>query len=232
MVDDVPRPEIDILFVHVPKTGGTSVKAALIEAYGQGDVYHDYEDEPGNPTKPISFDPDGYLKRRQAMLDAELGGRKVVTGHLWAKKYEHARVRVAATVLRSPIERALSHYFFWLSGRWPHHAIQTYVVDEQLSFEDFVRLPMIRYLYTGLFFRDVDMASFDVIVPHQDLRRRWLELSAMFGTDVPLRDLNATGDVMPAYAQRAGDILNDARQLAVLRDILSADQRFYERHCA
>jgi hypothetical protein len=225
------EPELDILFVHVPKTGGTAVKGALIETYGPENVYSDYTDEPGHPLKKISIDPDGYLRQRQAKLANELAGRRVVVGHLWFKKYERAHLRFVATVLRNPIERAISHYFFWLSTCWPSHPVHAYVLAQSLSFRQFARLPMIRHLYTGLFFRGVDMSAFDLIVPYETLRMRWPFISRQLGVEAPLADANRTEALLPDYWQRAGDILADNKGLAELREIFRSDLNFYEKHC-
>jgi hypothetical protein len=230
MHDANALPAIDLVFVHIPKTGGTAAKAALVQAYGAENVYHDYDDDPGNPLKPISIDPIGYLEKTRRSLTAELAERRVVVGHLWFKKYENTAPKCVATVLRDPISRAISHYFYWLAGNWPGHPVHSYLVSQSLSIEQFARLPLISGLYANLFFKDVDMGTFDFVMRHEELSRRWPDLTKRLGIAAELPILGTTQSVDSAYTERAGNMLADAKLMSRLRAALRSDIDFYERH--
>jgi hypothetical protein len=75
------------------------------------------------------------------------------------------------------------------------------------------------------------MRQFDFIRSFQKLRDEWsttmtaLGLSAM----LPMRHLNATAEPDENHEQRRGEILNDSRATACLRDIFTTDTDFYEK---
>jgi hypothetical protein len=97
---------------------------------------------------------------------------------------------------------------------------------------EFARLPTIPSFYGETFFRDVDMRQFDFIGSFEKLRDEWsttmtaLGLSAM----LPMRHLNATTELDETYEQRRGEILNDSKTMACLRDTFTTDIDFYEKY--
>src|SRR6185437_16889602 len=98
-----------------------------------------------------------------------LNGRKVVHGHFNIRKYKGVSARWRVTFLREPIDRALSHYFFWMKYPRHGHRLHDYVLDNQLGFLEFARLPMIRRFYSAVFFDGVDMGHFSFIGFHERL---------------------------------------------------------------
>src|SRR5438067_1502893 len=106
-------PRLKLIFMHMPKTGGTSVRSALGRALGEDSIYSDYQDLPVNPCAPMNLDPDGFLETHYKCDYKHLESRDVVAGHFWIRKYDPVSTDIRATVLRSPIERAISNYFYW-----------------------------------------------------------------------------------------------------------------------
>jgi len=220
---------LKLLFVHVPKTGGTSVKMAMRAHFGAG-LIEDYDDHLGDPRFPASFDRARYLSREQEPCRIRAEGAAAVVGHLHAAKYATSRFDIRAAVLREPIRRALSNYYFWLSGHTSDHPIHNYVVEQGLSFMEYASLPIVNRLYSEVFFDGVDMGSFEVVATHDSVSTDWRGLCAQLGIDSPELHYNSTSEYCGDYRQRVGDVLADARAMANLSNIFADDIRFYERH--
>jgi hypothetical protein len=94
----------------------------------------------------------------------------------------------------------------------------------------FARLPMIRWMYTRIYFRDVDMAVFDHVFDHATLREDWYRVVRAIGVDAAPVSVNRTSDLNPQYIEGAREVMASARKMAALRDVFADDIRFYERH--
>lgn len=116
-----PKPP-NVMFVHVPKCGGTSIKTALAEFYRPERIA--YLD---NRASKLAADHYGApLHRfREHLLRYELertGGRRLIMGHY---SVDQATLETYAdrwnfiTVLRDPIARLVSHYFHNLHTESP-----------------------------------------------------------------------------------------------------------------
>lgn len=85
-----------IVFLHIPKTAGQSVHAALVDAFGEDAICPARVNE--------------QLKR---MTIAELNRYQVFSGHLdWAMLDCIRGPKYVFTILRKPIDRILSFYFY------------------------------------------------------------------------------------------------------------------------
>jgi glycosyltransferase involved in cell wall biosynthesis len=94
------EPTAPLVFVHVPRTGGTSVVSAIEAAYDPNAVLRIY-DGPGVA----------------AELLAQLTGRekeslRAVVGHIAYGAHEHLPGARYVTFVRDPVERVISHYNF------------------------------------------------------------------------------------------------------------------------
>lgn len=92
------------VFLHVPKTAGTSVRALVAGCFPDGQVSPAFAVREFTPT-----------------FAAELAAHRVVSGHLsWEDVREHFPRRRAFTFLRDPVDRCLSVYgFFRGHTAWP-----------------------------------------------------------------------------------------------------------------
>ena len=95
----VPNIQPRTVFDHIPKTAGTSVRTAMAKAFGEaGDL----------PETPCPH----HIAIREARQ------RRYIAGHLWFYPGEAlAPGWLYATVLRDPIDRFLSQYFFYRQHR-------------------------------------------------------------------------------------------------------------------
>ncbi len=218
---------LEILSVHVPKCAGSSLRRALLEAYGTEQVYLDYDDRPIDPSSPINLDPEGFYERAAKAGCGFLAGKKAVHGHFNIRKYSGFPARHRITFLREPIDRTISHYFFWKDQPRHGHLLHDYVLDNRLSFQEFARLPAIRGLYVSVFFLGVAMEQFDFIGFYDRLDDDYAALQALIGLQCPIRrdNVNEGSD----YRDERESILGDSRLMATLRDSLKDDLLFYER---
>lgn len=102
-------PRADVLFVHIPKTAGISLYAAMAKWFG-----------PGHSLRyPRSTEE--FKQHFLRLSDEELHRYRLIAGHFnlpfWLRRDLGGRVVVA--LVREPVERALSTYRFITS--WPGH---------------------------------------------------------------------------------------------------------------
>ena len=223
-----PSRKLKLMFAHVPKTGGQSVGQAVVQAFGER-LWLDYDDTPADPAAPTNFDPVGYLEAAHASDYPWLVGKDAVMGHFWVSKYEPVRFEIRATILREPIARALSLYAFWQARAVRPNVVRRYLVKRQLDFMAFARIPSVNRFYVDHMFRDADMASFDVIGDQARLSEDWAGVVGRMGIDTPEVRRNETREFDPGYLQLKHEVLEDPVKMTRLRDIFSADLRFYER---
>jgi len=222
---------LKLIFVHTPKSGGTSIRAAVREFFSADLVVEDYGDRPNDPASPMNIDPCGFLDRCRRNHALALPNKAAVIGHFWISKYEGVAAEIRATILREPIARAISQFFFWPATRNANNALHQYVLANRLSFAEFARIPRINALYTSVYFRDVDMAQFDFVGTYERLSQDWAPTLARLGVAPapPRLELNRTVDLLAEYDAKRSEILNDPRMMARLRDLFADDLRFYER---
>jgi hypothetical protein len=80
--------ELKLIFVHIPKSGGTSIRAAVTEFFSHDLVLDDYGDRPNDPISPMNIDPYGFLDRCRKQNALTLANKAAVIGHFWIAKYE------------------------------------------------------------------------------------------------------------------------------------------------
>lgn len=116
-----------LIFTHIPKTGGTSLRAVLGRHY---------------PTHTVHFkDNNNYLNARHILTlpPAERDGLRLIAGHLSYGIHAYLTgASVYITLLRDPVKRLISNYFFARS--LPHHKQHDNAM--RLSLEEFVQDPL------------------------------------------------------------------------------------------
>jgi hypothetical protein len=126
-MNDEPMKNI-LLFVHVPKTAGTSFRKSL-ESQSKAKMLYDYGQHPeSSPALLENLHEDGSIKD-ESIFDTDR--LNVICGHVRYQKY----VRCAApeqvmSILRNPVERVVSEY---------QHLVRH--AGMAMSFDEFVATP-------------------------------------------------------------------------------------------
>jgi hypothetical protein len=118
----VPSPPPLLIFLHLPKTAGSTLARVIERQYPAGAVLPLYDSATGEEIRSI---PDDRMRRL-----------RVVMGHFYFGAHRFAsRPATYVTVLRDPIERVISHYYY--VRREPTHYL--YDAAQELSLADYVR---------------------------------------------------------------------------------------------
>jgi len=117
------------VFLHVPKASGTTIRTIISREYGTAaTVYY----EPENKDIEHRAAPEAYLRTRLAQGDVRL-----ITGHLRYGIHDLlCQPCRYFSMLRDPIDRALSDYFY--AFVYPLHRYREQIVSMGMSFADFL----------------------------------------------------------------------------------------------
>jgi hypothetical protein len=114
-----------IVFVHIPKTGGVTLKRALKWKYPSRTLYEE------TLTKP--------LEAFGRVSPSERANARVVMGHVHYGVHEYVPQECEyITVLREPVARVASLYTYVLGH--PKHALHADLVHSDSPLEDFLRI--------------------------------------------------------------------------------------------
>ena len=212
--------------VHFPKSGGTSLRVSLEKSFGSGAVHLNYADDPVNPVSRYSLDP-AYIHRVPHGIP---DGAKVVHGHFTPRRYLGiVPCDGLFTFLREPVENLISIYFFWKSFPRNNSALHTYFLDHNLTIEETAGLPALRRLFTGSYFPDFDMSTFDLIGDVSTYPRDLARLGDLLGR--PLEPVVENVNRLRSEPRDGGlsydAAIADAALRARLEDILAEDLKFY-----
>jgi len=120
-----------LLFIHLPKTAGTSLNDSAVEIFGHAAIEKDYGADDQYSTDltmkfihgPHTIDQHGFF---EAFKQAD---KKWLTGHFHAERYIHLfGAANSISFLRDPVERVISEY---------HYLVYKHNLNQ--SFEDFYR---------------------------------------------------------------------------------------------
>jgi len=215
-----------VISVHVPKCAGDALRLALENAVGRANICYDYEESPFNPTKPVNTDPN-YFSRFHAGSYDFLNGKRLVHGHFHISKYKALAPATRIVVLREPVERLISHYFFWKHHPRKNHPLHDYMLDANLSLEEFAEIPSVRRFYSGVFFKNVDMETFDAIGKFSEIPAFLSAFQHLNGLTLTLPVANANPE--SNYSALKKDLLNDTKRMNHLHSLFSEDTEFYQR---
>ena len=134
---------MQLIFVHIPKAAGTSLKQAIVARIGETEVAFKYD-------RPMSDPP--LIRRAKCLLARwrePAPTQQVVFGHFLVGKFARLSARGFArrdglryaTFLRDPLQRAISHYYFWQRTHLAGHKVWERFTREKWSLEQFLLSP-------------------------------------------------------------------------------------------
>ena len=171
--------------VHVPKTAGTTFLKLISSVYGK-QFKSDYLDIMNLNSTILHGDAP------KNKIPDKIDKYKVVMGHFRASKYLYLKRPYVAWV-RNPIDRAISHYFFWESlwkkGRkrnWDPKLSKLF--ESKWSVIDFSRMFSNQMSY----FLDCDIKNFKFIGISENFNNELRRFEKIFGVKInpPEKNLN------------------------------------------
>ena len=126
-----------IFFLHIPRTGGTTVDSIFFNNFENEQILRIYKD----------FE---YSKYRE--IDCNYMSKiKYITGHLLLTDYNDLKIynqKVNVfTFLRDPIQRLISEYIFYKT--WKNNHLYKIINDNKISFLDYILSKDKIFLYRG-----------------------------------------------------------------------------------
>ena len=115
-----------LLFLHIPKTAGTTLNSILDANFDSGSVLDIYTDEQHQAVRDLTY--------------SRLAEYDLIRGHIFVQDYDDifdgpVPMRVF-TFLRDPVERVISEYFFL--KRWPRSHLYRYLNENKVTLVDYV----------------------------------------------------------------------------------------------
>jgi hypothetical protein len=137
-----------IISVHLPKTAGSSFRISL-ESHFAERILLDYSDLPIHQS-PLIRNGNSF----QIALDntnQPFEATDCIHGHFMPVKYRFIKAQEPihyVTWLRHPVDRVISHYYFWKRRYWPEApALHRRLAEENWSLEKFCLSPEMKNLY-------------------------------------------------------------------------------------
>src|SRR5215831_12159156 len=117
-----------LVFLHIPKAGGTTMSRILERQYCLAGSYWTEWNRPS-------------LQAFMELPQQHRAKIRLVYGHLGFGVHEFLpRPARYLTLLRDPIERAISHYYF--IRRTPRHPIYREVMSQRMTLLDYIKSPV------------------------------------------------------------------------------------------
>lgn len=177
-----------ILFVHMPKCAGISIRSIIEDVF---------------PDKKVIFENSSLLAmpRTQQMLTLKtyqtpqpIKENSIVFGHIFPAKYIGPNTNDVAlvTFLRNPLDRLISHYNFWKNSTYPKHRVWVKLKENDWSFYEFAMSEEMRNFYSQ-YFVNIPVSRFNFIGVYEQLDKSWARFcKAMHGIPIGLPHINRT----------------------------------------
>jgi hypothetical protein len=210
------------LFLHMPKCGGVSVKS-LLETHLGSRLTLDYE----------SYGALAPSSRESQIANVlhhpvSVGEGEIIYGHFYPVKYfgraHHPNYKIV-TILREPLERLISHYFYWKRTKHPSHYVYKKFETESWTLENFIMSEDLRNFYCQ-FFSFFPLQRFDYIGVYE--RLEWSVHQCLEALDLEIQfnalpHLNSSGDIQERRGLLSESFISEAR------DFHSKDYIIYNR---
>lgn len=216
-----PRP---LLFEHVPKCGGSAIHEYLRRHYAPRQIYEVYD---RRPREREAF---------RSMPEPQRHAYGLVIGHGVHELLESCRPDiVAATVLRKPVDRIVSHYYYVRER--PEHYLHEAVVGRDLSLGEYAASNLSIELRNNMVCRFLgvgpDEAERD---PQRSVDTAWETLRARYSVvGVVERLTPAMNMIRQTLGLRrvwSGERKNRTRNRPPIEEVSAEDRRVIEAHNA
>ena len=139
------------VFIHVPKTAGTTLNLIIERQYNPQNII-------SIQTPQENLETVNKFRSDRAIYDRKI---KAIKGHTFLGWHELlSQPCVYFTLLRDPVERFISNYFFLL--RKKGHPLGQKLVEQQVSLEDFVGWSGEDNYQTRFLAKNINEANFDI----------------------------------------------------------------------
>jgi hypothetical protein len=200
---------MEIVSVHVPKTGGHAFCNVLVHHYGLERIVKDYDN-----------------------IDIRTIGpeHRVVHGHFGVAKY-HGLFPTARRIawVRHPVSWVISFYYY---SKSVHHQavcpVNCRLHTEQLSLEEFAEHPSVRNIVTRQYLYGLDLEEFFFVGIQEEFDEDLGDLARMMGwPEVRTGVDNANPE--PGYRGLVRRHWSDRALIRRLERLNEADMEYYER---
>jgi len=129
-----------LISVHVPKSAGFSFQKHLVHLFGKRAIWdYNHTDRPDFQPKP----PTPYL-----LAQLRTNKTTVIHGHFFLSRYRHVAGLQRAMWFRDPVERLLSHYYYWQHAADLDHPNCRKLHEGGLSAAEFAAIPELRNMFS------------------------------------------------------------------------------------
>ncbi len=152
------------IFVHIPKSAGSTLKVSIKSIIEADDIIWDYS-HPFSQGRIVR-----NVKNTIESFSTKKYQRKVIFGHFMPCKYADLSFSgfnkrensIYLTFLRDPLQRAISHYYHWKREPDLTNSACVTLLEEDWSLERFLVDPFFKNFYAQFFF-GFNINNFDFI---------------------------------------------------------------------
>jgi hypothetical protein len=218
---------MELISVQVPKTAGSAFGKILARQYSGDELLLDEPEFVLDPNSLFQryFDLWKYVNGKRQLNQPTAA--RCVHGHFWIGKYAPFFPKARKIIfLREPIQRVISHYFYWKGRALVRNSLQQRLIEENLSLLEFAALPQIRNIVSATFIRDYDLSDFDFVGFQEFFAEDLAELARLMGWCVPVDSITV---VNRTASREYEEFRIDPETAGKLAELNEQDVRLYER---